>query len=105
VQGKPAAGATVTLYPATPGGEKPRAFPSAVVQPDGSFRVTTFSAYDGAPPGDYGVAVTWSDEVRSDGDALSTPDRLQGRYADPATSGLKAMIKPGKNELKRFELN
>jgi hypothetical protein len=33
------------------------------------------------------------------------PDRLQGRYADPATSGLRAEINEGGNDLEPFRLS
>ena len=46
VQGQPAVGAAVTFYPLS--STKPRQIPTAVVGPDGSFRLTTVSAYDGA---------------------------------------------------------
>jgi hypothetical protein len=79
-------------------------FPSATVGADGSFQLTTVSAGDGAPPGEYQVSVIWSDTYREEGDLVSGPDRLGGRYADPAASGLKATVGPGKNQLPRFDL-
>ena len=103
VQGQPAAGAAVTFYPLSP--TKPRQIPTAVVGPDGSFRLTTVSAYDGAPPGDYAVCITWSDSRRVDGETLNGPDRLRWRYANPAYSTLKATVQPGKSPPPRFDLN
>lgn len=59
--GKPAAGATVTLNPTT--GAKLTATPFAVVGDDGTFAVTSYSAGDGAPPGTYAVTVVWRSVV------------------------------------------
>src|SRR5690606_19402348 len=58
VNGKPAAGAMVVFHPA--GGasiDERGSRPKATVLPDGSFEVTTYQAGDGAPAGDYDVAV------------------------------------------------
>lgn len=103
VQGQPAVGAAVTFYPLMP--TKQRQIPTAVVGPDGSFRLTTISAYDGAPPGDYAVCVTWSDSRREDGETLIGPDRLRQRYAYPAYSTLRATVQPAKGPPARFDLN
>ncbi len=55
-EGKPLAKALVVLYPV--GGATPRAArPRAVVEGDGSFKIFTTVAGDGAPEGDYNVAV------------------------------------------------
>jgi hypothetical protein len=103
VQGKPAAGAAVTFYPASPA--ESRQIPTAAVEADGSFRLTTLSANDGAPTGEYAVCITWSESRRQDGETLTGPDRLRGRYAAPASSGLKATVQSGKNTPARFDLN
>jgi hypothetical protein len=103
VQGQPAVGAAVMFYPLSPA--EPRRIPTAVVEPDGSFRLTTLSAYDGAPPGEYAVSITWSDSRREDGETLTGPDRLRLRYAAPISSGLKATVRPGRNAPARFDLN
>jgi hypothetical protein len=103
VGGQAAVGASVTFHALN--AKETRWVPTATVEADGSFRLTTVSAYDGAPPGDYAVTVTWSDSYREDGETLNGPERLEWRYANPATSGLKATIKPGNNQLPRFDLN
>ncbi len=103
--GQPAVGAVVTFYPVNAEAGKPKRIPTAVVEKDGSFHLTTLSANDGAPPGEYVVTITWCDSYRDDGDTVTGPDRLQGRYANPQYPALRATIQPGKNELKRFDLN
>ncbi len=116
VQGQPASGATVIFYPlnvqepASPsndGRTRPavKQFPSATVGADGSFRLTTTSANDGAPPGEYGVAIVWNESYRDEGELVNGSDKLSGRYANPQWSGLKAVIQPGQSKLPRFDLN
>src|SRR5262249_18859054 len=69
-----------------------------LVEPDGSFTLTTYVANDGAPVGDYAVAVTlrtppW-DELGKPG-----PNQLPARYGQPQTSGLRAKVIEGTKEL------
>jgi hypothetical protein len=60
LNGEPAVGARVFFSPAEDPAN-PRALrPFAIVENDGSFRLTTYTKYDGAPAGDYVVIVTWS---------------------------------------------
>lgn len=103
-QKKPAAKAVVVLRPAAPGAVND-ALPHAEVGPDGSFRIGTFGADDGAPAGEYVVTITWP-EARTDpsGDEVTT-DRLKGRFADPARSPWKVTVKDGENELGPFRLD
>ena len=103
VRGQPAAGAAVTYHPLN--ADESGRIPTATVGPDGSFRLTTVSAYDGAPPGDYAVTITWCDSYRDEGETRSGPDKLQGRYANTAGSGLKATVQSGNNPPVRFDLN
>jgi hypothetical protein len=84
--------------------------PHGIVEPEGIFQLKTYRDGDGAPAGDYRVTIEWPSETprsRSDpGDAGSTPtgpDRLRGRYANPETSGLRATVTDGENEL-TFEI-
>lgn len=53
LNGAPVKGAQVTLIPVSGEGEKPSGFTGD----DGTFRLSTFSSNDGAPPGDYKVIV------------------------------------------------
>jgi hypothetical protein len=104
VGGRPAANATVIFYPQ--GVKDVKAYPAATVAPDGSFRVTTHKDGDGAPEGDYIVTIVWPEDKRPDAEKEDDrPDRLGGRFADPATSPLRASVKKGKNDLARFDLN
>jgi hypothetical protein len=99
------AGADPTVVAAVPIGQ---------TDSEGKFRLSTAVGEDGrltdgAPEGDYLVGIVTPrrtdsvDILRKDGPKL-TPDLLQGRFADPKTSGLKATIKPGENTLQPFDL-
>lgn len=103
-QKQPAEGALVVLVPLS--GNDPKApRPSATVGKDGGFKLTTRRAYDGAPAGSYAVTIVYlSPEVMVEGQNAG-PDLLQGRFANPATTPLRAEIKAGKNELEPFDLD
>jgi hypothetical protein len=104
VAGQPAAGATVTFYPVKK--DDTSRFASATVDEKGVFPLTTVTAYDGAAPGEYRVAITWAERLgRDEGEDLYGPDKLQDRYANPDTSTLLVTVEPGKNNLQRFDLN
>jgi hypothetical protein len=66
LDGKPFAGATITLMPAESNGRSANGLSEA----DGSFRLTTFKPDDGALPGEYKVTVTYleSDKTMDRGD-------------------------------------
>src|SRR5689334_7832672 len=92
-KGKPAQGAQVFLVPLEGGDDEPR--PGAQVKKDGSFRLSTFRSHDGAPAGRYAVTIVYrSPERKADDDNLG-PDLLRGRYGDPKTTPLRAMIEAG----------
>lgn len=82
--------------------------PMATTTADGSFILHTYEPDDGAPAGDYLVAISTAPTATKSGPSLKEVERpidhLKGRYADPKTSGLKATIKPGSNELPPFDL-
>src|SRR5262245_36435701 len=56
-QGKPTDGAVVVFHPT--GADAAALKPSGTVGPDGTFSLSTHPHGDGAPAGDYVVAVTW----------------------------------------------
>jgi hypothetical protein len=98
--GRPAARAIVTFHPVGAAPDEPR--PSAHTDDRGYFNLTSYARGDGAPEGDYAVTVAWfrSLPVRnpSEGDP-TTRNVLPPRYANPATSRLKATVAQGQNEL------
>ena len=101
VDGAPAAGATVFFYPVE---TDPDALaPYGVTDADGSFTLTTYLTFDGAPAGEYVVTVRWPGPPKRGEDGQG-PDRLQGRYGDPKTSTLRATVEKKPNELQPFKL-
>jgi hypothetical protein len=72
------------------------------VEGDGSFRLTSYRAFDGAAPGEHQVSVIW--HPSSGGNGPSAPSPFPARYANPETSKLTATVKAaGPNEFV-FEL-
>jgi hypothetical protein len=105
VQGRPAARATVTFHPAGDAPDDLR--PSAQTDDQGYFTLTSYANGDGAPEGDYAVTVTcfraFATRNPSEGDE-NTRNLLAPRYANPATSQLKATVSRGNNELPPFQV-
>ncbi len=100
VGGQPAANAMVAFHPLDRAGSPP-ALPVASTGPDGTYRLMTHAAGDGAPAGEYAVTVVWPDDSqpRDECAAIVTADRLEGRYADPARSPWRVRVGPGTNEV------
>ena len=77
--------------------------PVGVTDADGTYRLTTFAANDGAPAGGYIVTVIWPDESvvidECERPSLTEHDRLGGRYANPRTSSLRATVRPEMNRI------
>jgi hypothetical protein len=96
VDGQPAMDAHVAFYPV--GGSRPMCS-VGMTGSDGTFRLTTYAAGDGAPDGEYVVTVFWPDPSMP-ADPCECPDpivhdRLRGRYIDARTSELRATVGPG----------
>ena len=112
INGTPAAGCVVTFVPLDPA-LKDVVLPAATASEDGSFALTTYESGDGAPAGEYGVALRWEANSWPGRDAdrgvdpvvTMKPDRLLERYASPEKSGLKATVKEGENVLEPFRLD
>jgi len=105
VQGKPAEGALVILQPKDNPDSKewPTGFPHATTAAEGKFEIGTYGDNDGAPAGDYVILVSWVTPNPQDEEA-SSPDKLGGRYLDPAKSKLTAKIEPRPTELPTINL-
>lgn len=100
IDGKPGSGLLVVFHPTddpVPNDLDPR----AIVEPDGTFAVSTHNARDGAPPGHYRVTVhdpnasgPSPEEGGPSAASSTTRPRLPARYADPGRSGLEATVRP-----------
>jgi hypothetical protein len=108
VGGKPAPGAKVFLNPVDETRRGPgMPMPTGTVGPDGKFKLNSYAEGDGAPAGDYHVAIVWPEKPKRSTTSLEPPpleDRLKNRYAVPDASGLTATVKEGPTDLPPFEL-
>ena len=52
------------------------------VDETGKFRVSTYIQFDGAPPADYDITITWNEATGVMKNQWEGPDRLDGKYAD-----------------------
>lgn len=103
----PAAGAVVVFHPV--GDNSVSAIrPRGMVGSDGTFLLTSLTSDDGAPPGEYNVAIYWPAESKAakSGREAENPatDRLNDRYNNAATSGFKATVGPDATQLAPFVL-
>jgi hypothetical protein len=108
-EGEPLAEALVIFNPVNdPDGKAPK--PRAVAAEDGSFKVFTEVADDGAPAGEYIITVVWkkkrlTPEEKKKKDRVAKQDvPFPARYKNPATSGLRVQVQEGSNELPPFNL-
>ena len=107
VKGKPAFHAQVTFHPVVD--NSPEAVhPVGIVDEEGSFTLTSYKQGDGAPEGEYLVTVQWFLATKprnaSAGDDYTTVNHLPARYGRPESSGLRATVRKGDNELPLFSL-
>ena len=92
INGRPAEGALLVFHPADGRPFDSRGTrPTATVDADGAFELKTYQTGDGAPAGDYRVAVLWL----ADPDSDSPWDKLGGRFADPEAADLRVSVEPG----------
>lgn len=104
--GKPLPGATVMFNPVAGDGYGSIALTDAA----GRYKLTTFKPADGVVPGDYKVAITKMElgDSGSDSPAAVAPDPrnlLPARYANDATSGLKATVEAKPDNTFDFSLD
>lgn len=96
LDGVPIPGAVVDFQPAEEGRRSLRA--DGVVQADGSFRLSTVTANDGVPAGEYTVTLTLRRPLFTP-EGRPGPNTLPEKYARASTSPLRAKIVPGKNDV------
>lgn len=97
-QGQPIGGAFLALHPkAGAAADVPTA--TAVVQPNGTFAVTTYDTGDGVPEGDYVVTVQWRKATKSGGEFVPGPNLLPAKYSRPESSDVVVHVASGTNEL------
>lgn len=102
-QEMPADGALVVFHPV--GGKEDAPRPSAIVAADGTFNLSSETPDDGAPVGDYVVAVVWyHKDAKIDVQNAELKNRLPDHYGDAKVSPLRAQVKAGPNQLEPFKL-
>jgi hypothetical protein len=113
-QGKPLEGVLVTFRPLAAEPGMTLSASMGQTDADGKFHLVTAvgeegRTLDGAPTGDYAIALAPAGKVDS-ADFLNKqfartpPNPIGNRFANAQTTGLKATIKPGPNELEPFDL-
>jgi hypothetical protein len=91
--GKAPSGARVLLHAVKPPEDGSLAVtPSGRVEDDGSFKITSYQAGDGAAPGEYVVTVEW---YPVDKDGSVGANAIPKEYSNPTTSPLKATVSDG----------
>jgi len=105
VQGKPAAELFVYFRPLDEADPDP-IIAYGQVDATGSFQLSTYVAKDGAPAGEYVVTFEWPRQGGPTLEDFQGPDRLNGRYKDPATSHFRGIrVEKKSNELAPFQLD
>lgn len=91
--GKAPAGARILLHAVNPPEDGAVAVtPTGRVEDDGSFKITSYQAGDGAMPGEYVVTVEW---YPVDKEGSVGANAIPKEYSNPATSPLKATVSDG----------
>lgn len=104
--GKPTDGALITLR-ALDASQPIKELPTARVKADGTFSIGTYTAEDGAPPGEYKVSIFWM-PPDFEAQAIRTgkyPNRLPDVYGDAKASPLKIQVQEAPNDLPPYELS
>jgi hypothetical protein len=102
-QGKPLAGAMITLIPEDASFPK-TVRPTAVTDADGEFEIGTYSSGDGAPAGNYKVLVLHFPVEGSEEAPHAGPNDLPAKYAKAETTDLKVTIDEEETALPPLEL-
>lgn len=103
-EGKPTPNAHVAFYTVNEKTKKATRTADGLVEEDGTFTLTTYQAFDGAPVGKYTVTISWHrPPLDSPGEPELGPNRLPECYASPTTSDLQVEVVEGMNDFP-FEL-
>jgi 3',5'-cyclic AMP phosphodiesterase CpdA len=102
-KGKPVPNAVVVFYTHDAKAKKYNRISDALTEEDGTSAMSTYTAFDGVPEGEYTVTITWQ-EPRFDETGKPTPNKLPAKYGKTAETPLKAVIKAGEKNVLTFEL-
>lgn len=92
------AGAQITLHPVNAAVPE-NLVAMGTVGADGSFRIGTYDAADGAPVGEYKATIQWFKVVKSEGGVGRGPNVLPKKYADPKTSPVLVKVADAPTDL------
>lgn len=102
INGQPAEGAMLVLHRVDePSFDARGTRPMATVDAQGNFVLTTYQQGDGAPAGEYQVAILWFE----DPDSSSPWDKLGSRFADPTRSEIRLSVGPEQDELEPIRID
>lgn len=100
IDGKAAVDARITLHPISElESNAVVARPRGIVGSDGTVQLTTYYTHDGAPEGDYKITITWPSAPSLRAEDAPAPDRLKGRFNNPALSTLRVAIAKDQPEI------
>lgn len=103
-KGQPLSGAQIILQPKDP--RAPSAVrPTATTDGEGRFQLGTYGQADGAPAGEYGVAVVWHPLANTGAGPVRGENKLPVRYAQFDSSQITVRIEKKATELPALELN
>lgn len=95
-QGQPTAGATVRFYRVEADApNRPRYVADGLTDEDGTFRLSTYKAFDGIPAGDYKVTVVQTGRYATN--QTRDENKLPEKYAEAQTTPLRITVKAGAN--------
>ena len=106
-RGEPIQDAYISLHPVTdPTDGLPLVLPRAKSAADGTFQLATYQTGDGAPIGEYQVAVSWEGPLQGLTEAKrdQLTELLPLEYTYPAASGLTVRVDEVENNLQEFVL-
>ena len=99
----PMSSVQLTCHPTQGMNTKFPATTNAISDPDGKFAFSTYESGDGVPPGEYIVTIAWR-EFNPVQMSFGGPDRLNGRYSDPAKSEIKLTVTDSPIDLGELQL-
>jgi hypothetical protein len=99
VNGEPATNVVVSLLPKESAVDSRMSMPWGIVDESGVYVLTTYSTYDGAPPGEYLVTLRWPSTPSS------ADDRFNEAYFTPERSVATVVIEKSPNEIADINLN
>ena len=103
--GEPLKGVDVAFHPTDPK-NTPGYPPHATTDADGKFALMTFVKDDGAPAGEFQVAIAFAVEAADEGSdqVKKLSFQVPAKYQRQETSGITVTIKPETNTLEPFKL-